>query len=66
MLSFVLITEAEIKISKGMDGCKKGTRKLGINRSESFLQPCDELQTVMHMKPCCLLFFCPLLIKFTV
>lgn len=36
VLSFVLITEAKIKISKGMDGWRKGNRNLGINREWVF------------------------------
>lgn len=51
MLSFVLITEAKINISKGMDG-EEGTETQGLTEEEAF-QPSNELLTVLHdMKPC--------------
>lgn len=43
MLSFVLITEAKIKINKRMDVGEKGTETWGLTENESMLQPRNEL-----------------------
>lgn len=63
VFSFVLITEAKIKISKAIAGWRKGNRNLGINREWVFAPAMQQaLNCPAHETM--LTFFCPLFFKF--